>query len=84
MDAHNLVWVISSVTWGVIPGWSETIRLIEVISPGLVSKGFLIEPLYCLPLVLQELLWYFTNKQATQGGSFSDIAELPGYYPSFG
>ena len=51
---------------------------------GLVSKVFLIEPPYRLPLVLHGLLWYFTNKQATQGGSFSDLAELPGYYSSFG
>ena len=38
--------------------------------PGLVSKGFLIDPSKCLPLVLHGLLWEFPNKQVTQGGIF--------------
>ena len=36
--------------------------------PGLVSEGFLIDTLECLPLVLHGLLWYFPNNQATKGG----------------
>ena len=51
------------------PGWADTIWSIEVMTLGLVSEGFLIDPLEHLPLVLHGLLWYFPNKQVTGGGS---------------
>ena len=51
-----------------IPDWEETFWSIEVMAPGLVSEGFLIDPLECFPLVLYGLLWDFPNMQATQGG----------------
>ena len=38
--------------------------------PGLVSKGLLIDLPERLPLVLHGLLWDFTKKKVTQGGSF--------------
>ena len=34
----------------------------------MVSKGFLIDPPECFPLVFRGLLWYFPNKKLTQGG----------------
>ena len=37
---------------------------------GLVSEVFLIYPPECLTLVLHGILWDFTNKKATQGGTF--------------
>ena len=51
MAAHNLQWVRSPVTCGIRPGWVDTIFSIEVMAPGLVSEGFLIDPLECLPFV---------------------------------
>ena len=39
-------------------------------APGLVSEVFLIDPPKRLPLVLHGLLWYFPNREATQGRSF--------------
>ena len=61
MDAHNLAWVKAPVTWVMSPGWAETIWSIEVMAPGLVSEGFLIDPLEFLTLILHGLLWEFTN-----------------------
>ena len=52
------------------PGWAETIWSIDVMAPGLVSEGFLINPLDFLTLVLNGILWDFTNIQATQGWNF--------------
>ena len=37
---------------------------------GLVSEGFLIDTLECLPLVFYGLLWNFPNMKETQGGIF--------------
>ena len=54
---HNLVWVRSPVTWGVIPGWAETICSINVMTPGLIYEGLLIYLPESLPLVLHGLLW---------------------------
>ena len=54
---QNLVRVRSPVTWVMITGWAETIWSIEVMDPVLVSEGFLIDPLECLPLVIHGLLW---------------------------
>ena len=45
---------------------------------GLVSEVFLIELPKNLPLVIHGLLWDFTNKQATQGGSFLILLILLG------
>ena len=59
--AQNLECVRAPVTWGMSPGWEETIWSIEVMAPGLVSEGFLIGPLECLLLVLHGILWEFTN-----------------------
>ena len=53
-----------------IPGWADTIWSIEVMAPGLVSKGFLIDPPESLPLVLHIHLWDFTNRQDTKWGIF--------------
>ena len=64
------MWVGAPVTGGVIPGWEETICLIEVMEPGLVSNVFLIDPPEILSLVLHGLLWDFPNKQVIQGGIF--------------
>ena len=64
-----------------IYGWEETIWSIEVMSPGLVSQGLLIDPPECLPLVLHGLLWDFPNKQATQWGIFMILLSLLGITP---
>ena len=63
------------------PGWADTIWSIEVMTLGLVSEGFLIDPLEHLPLVLHGLLWYFPNMQATQGGSFLILMSFLGIIP---
>ena len=81
MAAQNIAWVRAPVNWGMRPGWEDTIWSIEVMAPGLVSEEFLIDPLDCFPLVLRGQLWDFPNIQATQGGKFSDPAEIPWYYP---
>ena len=65
MADQNLGWVKAQVTWGVIPGWVETIWSIEFIALGLVSESFLINPSDNFLLVLHGLLWDFTNIQAT-------------------
>ena len=49
-----------------IPGWEEITWSIKVMSLGLISEGFLIDPHECLHLVLHGPLWDFTNMQATQ------------------
>ena len=67
---HNLSWVRSPVTSGVIPGWEETIWSIEVMALGLVSEVFLIDMIECLPLFFHGLLWGFPNIWVTQEGSF--------------
>ena len=70
VDAQNLVWVKSPVTWVVIPGWADTIWSIEVMAPDLLSEVFLIDPPDCFPLVLYDLVWDLSNKQATQEGGY--------------
>ena len=54
-------------------GWADTTWSIKVIAPGLVSKGFMIYPPECLPLVLHGLFWELPNRKATQGGSFLSL-----------
>ena len=49
------------------PGWSEITWSVEVISPGLVSEGYLNEPPDNFRLVLYGPLWYLSNRQTTQG-----------------
>ena len=56
LSAQNISWVSDPVTCGIIPVLEEIIWSNEVISMGLVSKGFLIDPHDCLPLVLHDLL----------------------------
>ena len=58
--------VRAPVTWVTNPGWVEIITTIELMAPGLVSKGLLINPPEFLILVLRRLLWDFPNSQATQ------------------
>ena len=48
---------------------------------GLVSGGFLIDPLGCFPLVINGLMWYFPNRQATQSGSFLTFMRFLGVKP---
>ena len=79
--AQNIAWVRAPVTWVMRPGWAETIWSIEATTLGLVSKGFLIDPLKCLILVLHGLLCDFPNIQATQGEIFLIFSEIPWYYP---
>ena len=81
MADQNLAWVRAPVTWGMIPGWSDTDWSTEVMAPGLLSKGFLIDPIECLPLVLYDLLWDFVNMQATQGVSFMIFLSFFGITP---
>ena len=50
-------------------------------APGLVSKGFLIDPPDHLPLVLHGLFWYFPNRQATQGGGGMILMSFLGIIP---
>ena len=76
MASQNLTSVRSPVTLEMIPGWKETICSIEVIAPGLVSEGFLIEPPENLPLVFHGILWGFPSRQGTQGGSFLILPRL--------
>ena len=83
VDSHNLGWVRIPVTWGVSPGWAETIWSIELMAPGLVSEVFLIYPPECLPWVLHGLLSDFPNKQATQGRSFLVLLIFLGIIPLF-
>ena len=64
-----------------ISGWEYTICLIEFVDPGLVSKVLLIDPPELLSLVLHGLLWYFSNKQATQGVSFLIFLVFLGIFP---
>ena len=60
-----------------ILGWKYTIWSIEVMAPGLVSEGLLIDLPECLTLVLHGLLWYFPNNQAAQGeGGGYNIADV--------
>ena len=61
---------------GVSSGWVETLWSIEVMAPGLVSKGFLVDPPERLPLVFHGLLWEFSNRQATQGGGVGGVWNL--------
>ena len=44
----------------------------EVMAPGLVSEGFLVDPPESLPLVLHGILWDYPNSQATQ-----EVTSLP-------
>ena len=81
MAVHNLVWVRAPLTWGVIPGWADTICSIDFMSPGLVSKSFLIHLPDCFYLVLHGLLWGFTNRQATQGGGVLTLLVFLGIIP---
>ena len=62
-------------------GWEEKIWSIEVMVPGLVSKGFLVDLPDCLHLGPHGILCDFPNKQATQGGGGYDPDYIPGYYP---
>ena len=64
-----------------ILGWADTIWSIEVMAPGLVSKGLLIDPLECFPLVLHGLLWGFPNMQATQRVGDLILLIFLGTYP---
>ena len=41
----------------------------EVMAPGMVSEGLLMDPPERLPLVLHGLWWDFPNMHATQGGN---------------
>ena len=75
------MWVQGPVTWGVIPGWAETIWSIEDMALIMVYEGFLIETLECLPLVLRGLLWDFPNKQVTKEGSFLILLSFLGITP---
>ena len=84
MSSQNIAWVRSPMTWGTIPGWAETIWSIEFMAPSLVSKGFLIDMLDFLPLVLHGILWDFPNMQASKGGEFSDPDDITWYYPPIG
>ena len=81
MAAQNLAWVRAPVTWGMIPGWVETLWSIEVMDPGLVSEGFLIDPLECLPLIPHGLMWDFTNMQTGQGENFLILLSFLGITP---
>ena len=69
------------VNSGMIPGWEDIIWSIEAMAPGMISEGFLIDPLECLPLVLHGLLWDFPNIQATQVGSFLILLIFLGIIP---
>ena len=73
--------VRAPVTLGMIPGWADTIFSIEVMSPGLVSEGFLIDSPGCLSLVIHGLLWDFQNRQATQGGGVLIFLRFLGIIP---
>ena len=53
--AQNLAWVRAPVTLGMSPVWADTIWSMEVMSPGLVFEGFLIDPLEYLTLILHGL-----------------------------
>ena len=53
----------------------------EIMCPGLVSEGILIDPLECLSLVLHGLLWDFSNMQDTQEGSFLILIIFLGIIP---
>ena len=66
VDEHNIAWVRAPVTWGMIPGWVDTIWSIEAMALDLVSEGFLIDPPECLLLILHGILWDFPNMQGTQ------------------
>ena len=79
--SQNIPWVRSPVTWGMSPGWEDTISSIQIMAPGLVSEGLLIDPPECLNLVLHGLLWEVTNKQGTQGGSFLILLIFFGIIP---
>ena len=62
-------------------GWAENILSIKVMTPGMVSEGFLIDPPENFPLVLHGLLWEFPNKKMTQGGI---LLSLLGIIPLLG
>ena len=81
MAEHNLVWVRTPVTWGMIPGLEDIICSIEVMYLGMVSKVFLIDPPERLPLVLHGLLWDLTNSQVSQGGIFLTMMSFLGIIP---
>ena len=84
MDAQNLAWVRATVTRGIRPGWSDTIRSIEVMAPGMVSEGFLVDPPEILPLILHGLLSYLPDIEVTQVGGGYDLDEIPANYPPLG
>ena len=73
MSSQNITWVRYPVTWGIIPGWEDTIWSIKVMAPGLVSEGLIIGLPECFPLVLHGLLWDFPNRKITQGESFMTL-----------
>ena len=81
MAEHNLVWVITPVTWVMIPGLEDIIWSIEFMSLGMVSKVFLIDPPERLPLVLHGLLWDLTNSQVSQGRIFLTMMSFLGIIP---
>ena len=67
------------MTWGVIPGWAETIWSIEVMALGLVSKGFLIDPPDCLPWYYMASCGTFQKKTGdTRGVGYLILLNLPG------
>ena len=55
------------VTWETIPYLVDTICFIEVVAPGLVLEGFMMDLAKSLTLVLHGFLWDFPNMQTTQG-----------------
>ena len=72
-----ILWVSATVALCMIPGWEYIIWKIDDMSPGLVSKVFLIYPPEYLLLVIFGLLWYFPNSLESQGGG-SDLVDIPG------
>ena len=81
VDSQNPACIRSSFTWGMVPGWVDTIWSIDVVAPGLFSKVFLIDLIEYLPLVLHGLFCYFPNMQATQGGIFLILLIFLGIIP---
>ena len=80
MASQNLVWVSNLVTEGTIPSWLDIICSAEVMAPGFLSEGFLIDPPLFLPLFLHCILWYLPNRQAIK----EVISDLPGDYDPLG
>ena len=95
-DEHSSSWIsgpqkqwLYRIFRGLYPqwlgGWSLvgqiTYDKFKVMEPGLVSKGFLMDPPDHLPLVIHGLLWELSNRQAKQGGIFLTLLSLLGIRP---